>query len=175
MNGGEGMNEDRASAPEPRPEIRFRRKVVIYATWQDQLLVFNKPDFPGTGVEVPGGTVEDGEAIEAAARREFSEETGLDAPPTFHRLGEATYRFQSDTFETGARNFEHLRTYFHVFLDRAPSAPWEWVEQTPDGGGLPIRMRFSFVPLQPLPKLFGSLDAFLPEVLARLGLAEMSR
>lgn len=52
-------------------------KVLIYATWNDRLLVFEEPDFPETPLQVPGGTVDAGEDILAAAYREFAEETGL--------------------------------------------------------------------------------------------------
>ena len=158
-----------------RTHVRFRRKVVVYATWNQHLLVFSEPDFPELGLQVPGGTVETGEDIEMAARREFTEETGLAAPPVFDRLGEALYSFESENFETGATRFEHLRTYFHTTLDHAPATPWEWTEATPDGSGPPIRMAFSFKPLLPQPKLFGALDSFLPQVIARLSLEEMSR
>jgi len=152
--------------------VRFRRKVVVYATWEERLLVFREPEFPEVGLQVPGGTIEEDESIEAAARREFSEETGLPAPRRFDWLGENTYRFESETFEAGATRFEHRRSYFHTVLERAPQAEWEWTEATPDGGGPPIRMRFSLVPLLPRPDLFGGLGAFLPGVLERLGLTE---
>lgn len=46
-------------------------KVLIYATWRDRLLVFDEPDFPEIELQVPGGTVEAGEDIAAAALREF--------------------------------------------------------------------------------------------------------
>nr|WP_247880046.1 NUDIX domain-containing protein [Brucella pituitosa] len=51
-------------------------KVLIYATWNKKLLVFSAPENPDMPLQVPGGTVDDGEAIQAAAYREFHEETG---------------------------------------------------------------------------------------------------
>ena len=53
------------------------RKVMIYAMGPRGLLVFREPDFPDVPLQVPGGTVEDGETFEAGACREFAEETGL--------------------------------------------------------------------------------------------------
>jgi 8-oxo-dGTP pyrophosphatase MutT (NUDIX family) len=64
-----------------------KTKVVIYATWGDRLLVFRQPDFPDAGIQVPGGTVEDGERIEEAAAREFKEETGLAGQQSLVTLG----------------------------------------------------------------------------------------
>ena len=44
-----------------------------------QLLVFDHRDYPDAGTQVPAGTVEPGEAIEAALWRELLEESGLAA------------------------------------------------------------------------------------------------
>jgi ADP-ribose pyrophosphatase YjhB (NUDIX family) len=45
----------------------------------------------GAGVQVPAGTVEDGEDYETAARREAAEETGLDDLELVQRIGVRTY------------------------------------------------------------------------------------
>ncbi len=44
---------------------------------QTQVLVFDHRDFPDAGTQIPAGTVEDGEALEDALRREVHEEAGL--------------------------------------------------------------------------------------------------
>jgi 8-oxo-dGTP pyrophosphatase MutT (NUDIX family) len=143
---------------------RFRRKVVLYATWGGRLLVFAQPDHPEVGLQVPGGTVMDGEAIEDGARREFLEETGFAAPATLTLLGQATY-----VYEAGGMRHEHARSFFHLPLDGDFPESWEWVEQTPDGGEGPIRMAFFFLPIDAVHELFGGLGAFLPRLREHMG------
>jgi len=59
----------------------MKHKVLAYITRQrnrqPQLLVFTHRDFPEAGIQVPAGTVDSGEAIEAALLREIREESGL--------------------------------------------------------------------------------------------------
>ena len=52
-------------------------KVIAYITDGDRLLVFRHTDFPEAGIQVPAGTVEEGEALDLAVLREAEEETGL--------------------------------------------------------------------------------------------------
>ncbi|MBN9021174.1 MAG: NUDIX domain-containing protein [Rhizobiales bacterium] len=138
---------------------RFRRKAVIYATWAGRLLVFTEPDHPEAGTQVPGGTIVDGETVADGARREFSEETGFEAPAALTLLGEATY-----VYEAAGIRHEHARSYVHMRLDGDYPERWEWTERFPDGGEGPIRMAFFFMPLGAVPELFGGLGSFLPAV-----------
>jgi ADP-ribose pyrophosphatase YjhB (NUDIX family) len=59
----------------------MRHKVLAYITRERdgrrELLVFTHRDDPEAGVQVPAGTVEPGEPIEAALLREIREESGL--------------------------------------------------------------------------------------------------
>ena len=112
-------------------------KVLIYATWRDRLLVFDEPDFPEVDLQVPGGTMEPGESPEAAALREFVEETGLDRPVALLPLATQDYHFTKD-----GRQICHRRHYFHARLAGEQSDTWLHFEMTPDGGGPPIRFRF---------------------------------
>lgn len=112
-------------------------KVLIYATWRKHLLVFDEPDFPDVDLQVPGGTMEPGESPEAAALREFVEETGLAPPATFMPLATQDYRFTKD-----GRQICHRRHYFHAPLAGEQRQTWLHLEMTPDSGGPPIRFRF---------------------------------
>jgi 8-oxo-dGTP pyrophosphatase MutT (NUDIX family) len=70
------------------------RKVLAYITrargGETQLLVFGHVDFPDAGMQVPKGTVEPGESLESAARRELREETGLAMLDGLEYIGQIT-------------------------------------------------------------------------------------
>lgn len=78
-----GMNTDsplvvtRTPPLGPRGEATYVPKVCAYLTRDDrsQLLVFRGPGYDG--LQVPKGTVESGESLAAALRREVAEESGL--------------------------------------------------------------------------------------------------
>lgn len=69
-----------------------RRKAYVYCVHDSRLLVFGHPDFPPgqLGLQVPGGSIRDGEAPEAEAPRELIEETGRDAFCIERLVGQAT-------------------------------------------------------------------------------------
>ena len=138
--------------------IRRRQKAVTYATRERQLLLFHQPDYPNVGWQPPGGTVDAGEAIPAAARREFTEETGLVAEGRWTYLGACTYRFLGGGFD-----HIHERHFFHLALRDRPPEIFEALETTPEEGGPPIRFAFSWHSVDdPALKLHADLDALLP-------------
>lgn len=62
-----------------RPEPRIRVAVYLVRGTGDgrEVLVFDHVDHPEAGTQIPGGGVDTGETLDAAARREVLEETGL--------------------------------------------------------------------------------------------------
>jgi 8-oxo-dGTP pyrophosphatase MutT (NUDIX family) len=117
-------------------------KVLIYALRDQHLLVFDEPDFPFVEFQVPGGTVEPGEDIAAAAMREFEEETGF-LPDELHAVGVDDYRF-----EKNGREQYHQRHYFRCRISEMAPATWLHYETTPFGGGGPIGFRFFWLPIE---------------------------
>lgn len=117
--------------------MALRRKVLVYATSAKGLLVFDEPDFPEVGLQVPGGTVEPDEDILAAAVREFEEETGLRPAAGLSLLGTTNH-----SFVRNEATYVHRRSYFHIELPDDLPDVWHHHETTPDGGGSPILFRF---------------------------------
>ena len=70
------------------------KKVVAYITYQDSLLVFRHTDFPEAGIQVPAGTVDAGESVEAAVFREAWEESGLEDLEICNYLGMDELEFE---------------------------------------------------------------------------------
>ncbi|AGB72936.1 MULTISPECIES: NUDIX hydrolase [Rhizobium] len=124
-------------------------KVLIYAVRDGHLLVFDEPDFPDVQLQVPGGTVESGEDIVAAAGREFEAETGF-APRELHPLGVQDYRF-----EKNGRDYYHQRHYFRCGISERAPATWLHHEMTPFDGGDPIGFRFFWLPIETASKRLG--------------------
>lgn len=115
-------------------------KVVAYIVRGDALLAFvhvNDADpLSGSGLQVPAGTMHDGEEPAAAVLREAFEETGLEHLRMVRYLGH-----DEVTWPGGPPQIRH---FFHLECDDAP-AEWEHVER--DGGtGPPRPFRLFWIP-----------------------------
>ena len=96
-----------------KPEVpAIRKKVFAYITSQSKLQVFIHEHAPEAGVQVPAGSVQNGESLEDAVLREAFEETGLKGLRIVSRLGE-----QLRDMRDFGRNERHHRTFFHLSYD----------------------------------------------------------
>jgi len=138
-------------------------KVAAYITCNQQLLVFIEPDFPEAGVQVPSGTVDEGEPLDEAVLREASEETGLSGLKIESYLGTRVY----DMRPINGNEVDIHRHYYHVsYPGPIEKNRWQNWEETPsDGATEPILFELYWVDYpQGVPELSGRLGDLLEEV-----------
>lgn len=126
---------------------------MTYITQRGRLLVFRQMDFPEQGTQVPGGTVEAGEKLAAAALREAREETGLRGLTIERYLGCAPYHLKVDV---GA---SHLRHFFHLECSEDAPQRWQHLGSFP-ADRPPVRFELWWEPLGSV-QLDWEMDAYL--------------
>ncbi len=141
------------------PRRKHVAKALSYITHEGRLLVFRQPDVAGSGIQVPGGSVAVGEALEAAALREAREETGLSELVVQSHLGTAAYELKVDVGDP------HLRHFFHLTYMGKARAWWQHLESD----GAATRRELWWEPLSSA-RLDWEMDAFLDALKERLGL-----
>lgn len=119
-------------------------KAYVYLTCGTELLVFSEPDFPDVGLQVPGGTLDPGESYLHAARREFSEETGLSLDIALESFADQDRILKN---VPDCLDGLHRRRHFHGRVPEKPAAEWEHFESSPSAGGPPIRFRLFWIDL----------------------------
>ena len=107
-----------------------------------------------SGLQVPAGSVEEGESPERAVLREATEETGLRSLRIVRYLGDADYdmRPYADAL--------HHRHFFHLAADDPVPEEWEHVERG-SGNDTPRPFRFSWLPIAKAHVLAAGFGAFL--------------
>lgn len=143
----------------------LKHKVFAYITHGDRLLIFRHPYVPEAGLQVPAGTVRDGERLDEAVMREVAEETGLDDIVLIRYLGEQL-RDMSDF----GRGEMHHRRFYHLRCGGDPPTTWRHEERDPsDESTRPIVFEFFWVRLpHEVPELIADHGRLLPQLLASL-------
>lgn len=137
-----------------------KHKVLAYITHGGRLLVFRHPDHPEAGIQVPGGTVAEGEDPAAAVLREAMEETGLASLRLAAHLGD----FEQSVPE---RDENWTRHCYHLVCEENPPETWRHDELTPsDGTPGPITFEFFWVNLPDgVPELAAGHEVMLPRLM----------
>ncbi len=153
--------------------LPIRRKAFAYITSRatsgttsgHRLLVFSHPLSPEAGIQVPAGTMDDGETPEEAVLREAGEETGLPDLTIVRMLGRHT--FDARPF---GRDELHDRWFFHLTCAAPTPDRWMHNEDDPfDAPGKSIPFELFWVPLPDgVPALIADHARFLPELLDSL-------
>lgn len=144
-----------------------RRKAFAYITTGQRLLLFTHPEHPEAGIQVPAGTLRDGEDPVAGALREAEEETGLSGLRVAGVIGGQRY----DMRPFGADEF-HDRTFVHLVLDDPAPETWIHGEFDPSDAhddGRPIPFAFFWVDLPDgVPPLIADHDRFVVRLIGKM-------
>jgi 8-oxo-dGTP pyrophosphatase MutT (NUDIX family) len=124
--------------------LQIFHKAYVYLTCGTDLLVFEEPDFPEVGLQVPGGTLNPGESYLQGAWREFAEETGLSLDIALESFADQDRFFENIP---DCLDGLHRRRHFHGRIREKPATEWEHFETSPSAGGPPIRFRLFWLNL----------------------------
>jgi 8-oxo-dGTP diphosphatase len=141
-----------------------KRKVLAYITNGNRLLVFRHADYPQAGIQVPAGTIEEGESPEAAVMREAYEESGLENLHLLAFLGES----QRDLRPRGRDEIQQ-RYFFHLTCDGDCPETWSHIERNPRGVYKEYQFDFSWAALDNVPELAGDQGEMLHLLTAAMG------
>ncbi|MCX5449509.1 NUDIX domain-containing protein [Streptomyces caniferus] len=125
------------------PEKVTKDKVLCYVVREGRLLVFRHAEYgyEEVGIQVPAGSIREGETPEAAALREAREETGLHDFKIARKLGETLYDISPYRFELQRRHIFHL--------ELTEPTPERWMSQEDHNGEQePTHFECFWIPLE---------------------------
>jgi 8-oxo-dGTP diphosphatase len=137
------------------------QKVVAYIVRDGRIVVFTHADHESldqAGVQVPSGTIREGELPEDAVLREAYEETALEGLRIEKYLGMGEYdlRPYADAI--------HARHYFQLSVD-GDEVPERWIAyERGDGDREPIRFELYWIPLSQVHVVAGGQAALLGRI-----------
>lgn len=139
----------------------IKRKVIAYVTRGSHLLVFKHIHFPEAGIQVPAGTIKDGEKAETAVLREVFEETGLENLYINRSLSNETINMRDY-----GKDEIHNRDFFHLICSQKTPANWIHIEKYPsEGNNTEIFFECFWVDLLDVyPQLTGGQGARLEQI-----------
>jgi 8-oxo-dGTP pyrophosphatase MutT (NUDIX family) len=154
------------------------RKAFAYITHENHLLVFEHPESPEAGIQVPAGSIKPGESPQAGALREAQEETGLTGLSVCCFLGEQIRDMSDFSSHVGQ---VHHRYFYHLLCEdenlpdswlhgeRFPSVDEEGEKPSFDSDGFTHRFRFFRARLpDEVPPLIADHDYYLPVLIEHL-------
>ncbi len=142
---------------QPSDSVPTRRRAFCYITSQSYIVLLAHVDYPHLALQIPGGTIEPGEAPEAAALREAEEETGLSSLKPQGLLGRATFDMRPYGNKEIIDGF-----FFHFSVDEFEfGQTWRHDELHAHGGGGPIRYELSWFAIDNLPAVHGNDARFI--------------
>ena len=137
-----------------------KKKAIVYVVKDGKLLVFRHVDFSyeEVGIQVPAGTIDEGEEPEAAALRELQEETGYMDFRIISFLGNTTYDMHPQKQEI------HERFFF--LAEPTVDLPQRWKSQEDHNGTRPpTHFECFWIPLERGHILQAGQGALLSEIL----------
>lgn len=121
----------------------MKQKVVVYCVQEEKLLVFRHVDFSWeeVGIQVPAGSIREGENPNDAALRELQEETGFKDFEIEAYIGADTYNLNPYRDEIQERHFFRARP--------TKELPQLWNSQEDhEGKEHPTRLECFWIPLR---------------------------
>jgi 8-oxo-dGTP pyrophosphatase MutT (NUDIX family) len=133
----------------------MQQKVLVYVVRAGadgpEVLVFTHRDFPDAGLQAPAGTLEPGEASEAAAYREVEEESGLTR---------AQVRLVRKLAEAEEPEWDQKR-HVYLFVPVTP-LPDRWTHTVAGAGGdQGLVFAYDWMPVAAAQRLAGGQGRFL--------------